>query len=95
MRWKRQKLIPRMQCRRSGTSGSPGQHDSFCSRTASYAYADSGSLPTGGALSENVGYYGFDLTSDRNRLEADVTVNPAAHLPQRGVFFGAFDGNQY
>ena len=51
-----------------------------------------GSLPTGGALSENVGYYGFDLTSDRNRLEADVTVNSCGSSSSKGVFFGAFDG---
>lgn len=52
-----------------------------------------GSLPTGGALSDDVGYYGFDLTADRNRLEADITVNSCGSSSSKGVFFGAFDGN--
>ena len=51
-----------------------------------------GSLPTGAALSDNVGYYGFDPTIDFNRLEADVRVESCGNSSSNGVFFGAFDG---
>ncbi len=53
---------------------------------------EDGSLATNSALSDNVGYYGFGLTSDMNRLEADVTVNSCGNSSSNGVFFGAFDG---
>lgn len=51
-----------------------------------------GSLGTGSALSGNVGYYGFGLTSALNKLEADVTVNSCGNSSSNGVFFGVFDG---
>ena len=53
---------------------------------------EDGSLGTGSALSGNVSYYGFELTSDRNKLEADVTVNSCGNSSSNGVFFGVFDG---
>ena len=53
---------------------------------------EGGRLETSSALSGDVGYYGFDATSDTNRLEADVTVNSCGNSSSNGVFFGAFDG---
>ena len=53
---------------------------------------EGGSLPTGAALSDNVGYYGFAPTVDFNRLEADVRVESCGNSSSNGVFFGAFDG---
>ena len=53
---------------------------------------EGGSLETGSVLSDSVGYYGFELTSDRNRLEADVTVDSCGNSSSNGVFFGAFNG---
>ena len=52
---------------------------------------EGGSQPTGAALSDNVGYYGFDPTIDFNRLEADVRVESCGTSSSNGVFFGAFD----
>ena len=53
---------------------------------------EGGSLRTGEALSSSVGYYGFNLTADLNKLEADVTVNSCGNSSSNGVFFGAFNG---
>ena len=53
---------------------------------------EGGSQPTGAALSDNVGYYGFAPTADFNRLEADVRVESCGNSSSNGVFFGAFDG---
>lgn len=51
-----------------------------------------GSLPTGEALSSDVSYYGFEMTAEQNRLEADVTVDSCGSSSSNGVFFGAFNG---
>ena len=53
---------------------------------------EGGSLATGAALTDNVGYYGFDATTACNRLEADVIVNSCGNSSANGVFFGAFNG---
>lgn len=53
---------------------------------------EGGSLATGAALPDNIGYYGFDATADYNRLEADVIVNSCGNSSANGVFFGAFNG---
>lgn len=53
---------------------------------------EGGSLATGAALIDNVGYYGFEATTACNRLEADVIVNSCRNSSANGVFFGAFNG---
>ena len=54
---------------------------------------DGGSIQTGDALSGDVGYYGFDLTPDMNRIEADITVDECGSSSANGVFFGAFNSD--
>lgn len=53
---------------------------------------EGGRLATGAALPNDVGYYGFNATTDFNCLEADVTVNSCGNSSANGVFFGAFNG---
>lgn len=55
---------------------------------------DDGELTTGEEPS-GVGYYGFELTPDMNKLEADVIVNSCGNSSSNGIFFGAYDNNDY
>jgi hypothetical protein len=52
-----------------------------------------GSLSTvSGAVSSSVTYYGFEATTQKYRLEADVVLNTCGASNYNGIFFGAFDG---
>lgn len=55
---------------------------------------------TGGSLKtedvpSGIGYYGFDLTADMNRIEADVIATSGGSSSANGIFFGAYDENGY
>ncbi len=53
-----------------------------------------GELTSGEAVSDTVGYYGFDETRDANRLEADVTVTNGGSSSANGVFVGVFTNDE-
>lgn len=45
-----------------------------------------------GAIDGSVSYYGFDLTDECYKLEADVILNTCGNSTSNGIYFGAFDG---